>query len=164
MATDAMQHATILIVDDDPSTLLLASKPLQDHGYTVLKAPGSAEALRLYAEHPTPIQLVITDIFLPPPGFQLSVEKNPYPRVNGLEMVDRLLEKKRDLRIMLMSSTPGPDLHSRGLIREGLPFLKKPFTSDALLTLVRGTLAGPPATQDQAKPSASGKGEVEWVD
>ena len=164
MATDAMQHATILIVDDDPSTLLLASKPLQDHGYTVLKAPGRAEALRLYAEHPTPIQLVITDIFLPPPGFQLSVEKNPYPRVNGLEMVDRLLEKKRDLRIMLMSSTPGPDLHSRGLIREGLPFLKKPFTSDALLTLVRGTLAGPPATQDQAKPSASGKGEVEWVD
>ena len=59
---------------------------------------------------------------LPPtPGFQLSVEKNPYPRVNGLEMVDRLLENKRDIRIILMSSTPGADLHSRGLIREGLP-------------------------------------------
>ena len=67
MATDGIQHATILIVDDDPSTLLLASKPLQGHGYTVLRAPGSAEALRLYAEHPTPIQLVVTDIFLPPP-------------------------------------------------------------------------------------------------
>ena len=164
MARETARRSTILLVDDDPSTLLLASKPLQDHGYTVLKAPGSAEALRLYAEHPTPIHLVVTDIFLPPPGFQLSVEKNPYPRVNGLEMVDRLLEKKRDLRIILMSSTPGPDLQSRGLIREGLPFLKKPFTSEALLTLIRATLAGPPATQGPAKPSASGQGEVEWVD
>jgi CheY-like chemotaxis protein len=164
MATDGIQRATLLIVDDDPSTLLLASKPLQDHGYTVLKAPGSAEALRLYAEHPTPIHLVVTDIFLTPPGFQLSVEKNPYPRVNGLELVDRLLEKKREIRIILMSSTPGADLQNRGLIREGLPFLKKPFTSEALLTLIRETLAGPPATQGPVKPSASGKGEVEWVD
>lgn len=164
MATDGIQRATLLIVDDDPSTLLLASKPLQDHGYTVLKAPGSAEALRLYAEHPTPIHLVVTDIFLTPPGFQLSVEKNPYPRVNGLELVDRLLEKKREIRIILMSSTPGADLQNRGLIREGLPFLKKPFTSEALLTLIRETLAGPPATQGPPKPSASGKGEVEWVD
>ena len=164
MTTDKIAHATILLVDDDPSTLLLASKPLQDQGYTVLQAPGSAEALRLYAEHPRPIHLVVTDIFLPPPGFQLSVEKNPYPRVNGLEMVERLLDKERDIRIILMSSTPGPDLQSRGLIREGLPFLKKPFTSAALLTLIRDTLAGPPATQGPTKPSASGKGEVEWVD
>ncbi|ULA57922.1 MAG: Response regulatory domain-containing protein [Nitrospira sp.] len=164
MTTDGIPHATILLVDDDPSTLLLAAKPLQDHGYTVLQAPGSAEALRLYAEHPTPIHLIVTDIFLPPPGFQLSVEKNPYPRVNGLEMVERLLEKKRELRIILMSSTSGPDLQSRGLIREGLPFLKKPFTSEALLTLIRETVAGPPATQGPAKPSASGQGEVEWVD
>ena len=164
MTTDRIPQATILLVDDDPSTLLLASKPLQDQGYTVLQAPGSAEALRLYAEHPKPIHLVITDIFLPPPGFQLSVEKNPYPRVNGLEMVERLLEKKRDIRIILMSSTPGPDLQTRGLIREGLPFLKKPFTSEALLMLIRDTLAGPAATQGPAKPSASGRGEVEWVD
>jgi len=79
-------------------------------------------------------------------------------------LVDRLLEKKREIRIILMSSTPGADLQNRGLIREGLPFLKKPFTSEALLTLIRETLAGPPATQGPPKPSASGKGEVEWVD
>lgn len=164
MTTDGIPHATILLVDDDPSTLLLASKPLQEQGYTVLQAPGSAEALRLDAEHPRPIHLVVTDIFLPPPGFQLSVERNPYPRVNGLEMVERLLEKKRDIRVILMSSTPGPDLQRRGFIREGLPFLQKPFTSEALLTLIRDTLAGPPATQSPAKPSPSSRGEVEWVD
>lgn len=164
MATEPAPHSTILIVDDDPTTILLATKPLQLAGYTVLQAPGSAEALRLYTEHPQPIHLILTDIFLPPPDFQLSVEKNPYPRVNGLEMVDLLLEKKRDIRIILMSSTPGPDLCSRGLIREGLPFLNKPFTSEVLLTLIHETLAGPPTTQSPPKPSASGKAEVEWVD
>jgi len=79
MTTVGIPHATILLVDDDPSTLLLASKPLQDQGYTVLQAPGSAEAVRIFAEHPTPIHLIITDNFPPPPRFQLSLGKNSYP-------------------------------------------------------------------------------------
>ncbi len=164
MATDGTQHATILIVDDDPTTLLLAAKPLQDAGYTVLKAPGSAEALKLYAEHSAPIHLIVTDIFLPPPGFQLSVAKNPYPRVNGLDMVDRLLEGKRNLCVILMSSTAVQELLNRGLVRDGLLFLKKPFTSDALLTLVRQALSGPPASPNPKKAASSGGGEVEWMD
>ncbi len=164
MTTDLIQPSTILIVDDDPSTLLLSAKPLQEAGYTVLQAPGSSEALRLYAEYPNPVHLILADIFLPPPGFQLSVDKNPYPRVNGLEMVERLLEGKRDIRIILMSSSPGPELRNRGLLRDGLPFLRKPFTTDALLILVRQVLAGPPATANPKKTAPSGKGDVEWFD
>ena len=95
MAPGQKQPSTILIVDDDPSALLVSTKPLRDAGYTVLQAPGSAEALKLYAEHPSPIHLVIADVFLPPPGFQLSVDRNPYPRVNGLDMVERLLRALR---------------------------------------------------------------------
>ncbi|MDR4479469.1 MAG: response regulator [Nitrospira sp.] len=164
MAPDGVPLATILIVDDDPTTLLLGSKPLRDAGYTVLQAPGSAEGLRLSAEHPKPIHLIIADVFLPPPGFQLSVEKNPYPRVNGLDMVERLLQDKREIRVILMSGSPGHELQNRGLVREGLPFLKKPFTSEALLSLVRQVLAGPPATPDPKNATRSGNGDVEWVD
>ncbi len=164
MTSSSRQAATILIVDDDPTTLLLCTKPLREAGYTVLQAPGSSEALKLYEEHLDPVHLILTDIFLPPPGFQLSVEKNPYPRVNGLDMVERLLEKKREIRIILMSGSPGPELHSRGLARDGLPFLQKPFTSEALLTLVRQVLAGPPAAADTKKTASSDKTEVEWVD
>ena len=84
MTTDGTQRATtILVVDDDPTTLLLASKPLQDYGYTVLTAPGSAEALRLYAEHPTPIHLVVTDIFLPPPVSNSPSRRIPTPGSMG---------------------------------------------------------------------------------
>lgn len=161
MTTDP-PPSIILIVDDDPSTLSMSTKPLKEAGYTVLQAPGSAEALRLYAEQTPPVDLVLADIFLPPPGFQLSVEKNPYPRVNGLEMVERLLEGKRAVRVILMSSSPGPELRSRGLIREGLPFLKKPFATETLLTLVRQVLSGPPAAADPKRAASPGTGDVEW--
>ncbi len=162
MTNDAKEPSTILIVDDDPSTLLLSAKPLQIAGYTVLQAPGSSEALRLYAEHPQPVDLIVADIFLPPPAFQLSVDKNPYPRVNGLDMVERLLEGKQTIRVILMSSSPGPELRSRGLLRDGLAFLNKPFTPEALLALVRQVLADPPATADPKKSAPSKNGDVEW--
>lgn len=164
MATVITQPLTVLIVDDDPSALLVSTKPLRDAGYTVLQAPGSSEALKLYAEYPNPINLVIADVFLPPPGFQLSVDRNPYPRVNGLDMLERLLQDKREIRVLLMSSSPGSELQNRGLVRSGLPFLQKPFTSERLLSLVREVLAGPPATPDQKNATRSDSGNVEWVD
>ncbi|MCS6290953.1 MAG: response regulator [Nitrospira sp.] len=164
MAPDEKQLSTILIVDDDPGALLVSTKPLRNAGYTVLQAPGSAEALRLYAEHPGPIHLVIADVFLPPPDFQLSVDKNPYPRLNGRDMVERLLQDKREIRVLFMSGSPGSELQNRGLVRAGLPFLKKPFTSEMLLSLVREVLAGPPATPDQKSATQPGNGDVEWVD
>ena len=164
MTTDMIQRATLLIVDDDPSTLLLSAKPLQEAGYIVLQAAGSSEALRLCAERTDVVDLVLADIFLPPPGFQLSVDKNPYPRVNGLEMAERLLEGHPETRVILMSSSPSPDLLSRGLIRDGLPFLRKPFTGDALLALVQQVLAGPLTPANPKKPAPSGTGDVEWFD
>lgn len=164
MITHAKQPSTILIVDDDPSILLLSAKPLQDAGYTILQATGSSEALRICAEHPRPVDLILADIFLPPPGFQLSLDNNPYPRVNGLEMVDRLLAGTRPLHVILMSSSPGPELRRRGLIRDGLPFLRKPFTTEALLALVGQVLAGPPPKADPKRSAPSEKGDIEWFD
>ena len=164
MTTELVQPSTLLIVDDDPSTLLLSAKPLQEAGYVVLQAAGSSEALRLCAERTQAVDLVLADIFLPPPGFQLSVDKNPYPRVNGLEVAERLLEGHPETRVILMSCSPSSDLLSRGLIRDGLPFLRKPFTSAALLALVRQVLAGPLMPANPKKPAPSRTGDVEWFD
>ena len=92
------------------------------------------------------------------------MDKNPYPRVNGLEMVERLLEGKQDIRVILMSSSAGSELRSRGLVRDDLPFLKKPFTTEALLALVQQVLAGPPAVAAPKKSTPAQKDDVEWFD
>ena len=57
---------TILVVDDDPSTLLLCSRKLQAEGFQVLQAGGSSEALQLCSQHKGDIHLLLTDLLLPP--------------------------------------------------------------------------------------------------
>ncbi len=160
--TSQSRPATILVVDDDPGMLLLCNKVLERAGYKVLQASGSSEALKLHATHPDPIDLVITDIILPPPGFQLSVENNPYPRVNGGELVDRLLGGKQPVRILLMSSTPAHELRNTGLIRADLPFVAKPFSGPGLLELVQQVLATPPPVADPNRNAKSGQADVDW--
>jgi hypothetical protein len=38
---------TILVVDDDPSMMLICTKTLRAEGFTVLEAEGSSEALKI---------------------------------------------------------------------------------------------------------------------
>jgi len=154
---------TVLLVDDDPSTLLLCRKTLEREGFAVLQAPGSSEALKLQTEHPAPIHLVVTDIMLPPPDFQLSIANNPFPRVNGLELVDLLLDAKRTFRILFMSTSSKEDLLSRGLLRADAPFLRKPFSAEIFSALVSAALAGPPAAKQSKKDGPGTKKEVDWV-
>ena len=156
-----MSPATILVVDDDPATLLVCRKNLCAEGYAVVQAAGSSEALKLFAEHDGAIHLVLTEIMLAPPGFQLSVENNPFPRVNGLELVDRLLRSGKELRVMVMSASPEQELLSRGLIRNNVPFLRKPINAETLLAMVRQVLSGPPSVLEAGK-SVSAKPAVEW--
>ena len=69
----------ILIVDDDPSIRLICTTSLKNGGYQVLEAGGSSEAMALYATPTAAIDLLVTDLFLLPPNFQLTSSKNQYP-------------------------------------------------------------------------------------
>jgi CheY-like chemotaxis protein len=94
----------ILVVDDDASTCLLCATGLKKAGYRVLEAPGSSEAMTLYVTSATPIDLLLTDLFLPPPNFQISSANNRCPRVNGHGLVRQVLSLKHELRVLFMSS------------------------------------------------------------
>lgn len=153
-------NATILLVDDDAGMLLLCRRFLEQTGHTVLQAPGSSEALKLYAEHPGAIDLIVSDVLLPPPVFQLSPVCNPFPRVNGLDLVNRFLDSHRDIRILVMSSTAKDDLVKQGLLRADLPFIQKPFTAEAFRALVQQTLAAQPPTRPQLYGTTK---KVDWA-
>ncbi len=57
---------TILVVDDDPSMRLICVKTLRAEGFTVLEAEGSSKSLKVLATHQKPIDLLLTDLMLPP--------------------------------------------------------------------------------------------------
>ncbi len=142
---------TILVVDDEPSIIKLCKTLLEATGFTVLQAEGSSDALKICTEHQGPIDLLLTDLILPPPGFQLASTSNPFPAA----------AIRKGLHVILMSGNPEKDLASHGIKRGTLPFLAKPFEQDRLIHLVQDVLAQPASSLDV---SGHGKAanDVDW--
>lgn len=136
--------ATILVVDDEPSIVKLCRALLQPEGFTILEAEGSSDALKMCAQREGPIDLLLTDLVLPPPGFQLASSSNEFPHVHGHELAIRAATARKGLRIILMSGNPDKELASHGIKRGALPFLQKPFEKAALIQLIRDVLQNPP--------------------
>ena len=160
------QSPTILVVDDELSITKLCKAILQQAGFSVLDADGSSEALKICTQHEGPIDLLLTDLILPPPGFQLASSTNQFPHVHGHELAVRALRIRKDLRIILMSGNIDQDLAEYGIRRGDLPFLPKPFEHQALLALVQQTLLAPPPSIESltAKPSGNPTVGDGWVD
>ena len=157
---------TILVVDDEPSITKLCKAILEQAGFSVLDADGSSEALKICTQHEGPIDLLFTDLILPPPSFQLASSSNQFPHVHGHELAVRALRIRKDLRVILMSGNVDQDLAGYGIRRGGLPFLPKPFEHQALVTLVRQTLHAPPPSIESLTEGSPGTPMVSdgWFD
>lgn len=153
--------STILVVDDEVPTIKLCKALLGGAGFIVLEAEGSSDALKICSQHQGTIDLLITDLVLPPPGFQLASTSNQFPHVNGHELAVRATMIRSGLRIILMSGNPDKELTSHGIKRGTLPFLAKPFENDRLIALVRNVLAQPAPTL-AVEPRASAANDTDW--
>ena len=80
---------TVLVVDDDPAVLALASEVLSANGYTVLGAATGHEALKVLARQP--VDAVLLDLLL--------------PDVDGVEVLDRIRQHPtlRELPVIIVT-------------------------------------------------------------
>jgi CheY-like chemotaxis protein len=152
--------ATILVVDDEPSIVNLCRALLQPEGFTILEADGSSEALKICSKHEGQIDLLLTDLVLPPPGFQLASGANEFPHVHGHELAKRAAMIRQGLRIILMSGNPDKELASHGIKRGALPFVQKPFERSTLIQLIHAVLQSPPPTLN-LQPGKSAN-DIDW--
>src|SRR3954465_8918386 len=83
--------STILVVDDEPTITKLCKTILQQAGFSVLTADDSSEALKICTQHEGTIDLLLTDLILPPPEFQLASSSNQFPHVHGHDLAVRAL-------------------------------------------------------------------------
>ncbi|MGA6826727.1 response regulator [Nitrospira sp. NS4] len=153
---------TILVVDDEPSIVNLCHAVLEQAGFTILEADGSSEALKICTRHEGPIDLLLTDLILPPPGFHLASGANEFPHVHGYELAVRAARIREGLRIVLMSGNPDTELDSHGIKPGTLPFVQKPFEPAALIQLIRDVLQSPPPTINENRERTAN--EVDWFD
>lgn len=120
-------HETVLLVEDEEQILSLGQRILTQYGYTVLAAGTPERALTVVAEYPQPIHLLITDVVM--------------PGMNGRELWGRLQTRHPQMRCLFMSGYTADVIAHHGVLDEGLRFLQKPFTPQALAQKVREVLA-----------------------
>ena len=119
---------TILLVEDDASVRRVCRRVLERQGYSILEASQPSEALRIAETRPHGIALVLTDIVM--------------PGMSGAELVQHLRKTHPEIRYLLISGYTEDMDQLRAAIDDGMTFLPKPFTPDALTRAVRAVLAG----------------------
>jgi CheY-like chemotaxis protein len=153
--------ATILVVDDHSSIVKLCQAVLVGAGFTVLGTDDSSEALKICTQHQKPIDLLLTDLVLPPASFELASTSNPFPYLNGYQLAVRAATIRNGLRIILMSGNPDKELLDHGITRGSLPFLAKPFGKDDLVDLIREVLSQPAPALTRSGANYAGP-DVDW--
>ena len=117
---------TILLVEDEAAVRGLVKRILTQRGYRVLEAADGAIALRLAAGHVGEIDLVLTDVLM--------------PNLGGRGMFEELKELSPEMRVLFISGNPKEEVFPDKSVASRTPYLQKPFTSEALLSEVRGAL------------------------
>lgn len=162
-ASKSAPQPTVLVVDDDSAVNKLCVAMLKQGGFNALAADGSSEALKICKEHKGKIDLLLTDLVMPPPAFQLADAGNEFPHVHGHELAVRASHLREGLKVLMMSGNPDQELSGYGIKRGNLPFVEKPFSIETLMQSVRNTLQGPPPDLSQCAPKSAGK-DVPWFD
>jgi PAS domain S-box-containing protein len=116
----------VLLVDDEDLIIDVGERILKRMGYTVLVARSGREAIEIYSEKKSEIEMVILDMIM--------------PDISGGEVYDRLREINQDIKVLLSS---GYSLRgqARDILARGCKgFIQKPFNMRELSHKLREVL------------------------
>jgi CheY-like chemotaxis protein len=128
VAGEKLTHGseTILVVEDEEAVRKLAVRILERHGYIVLEACNGGEALCLCEQRKGPVHLILTDVVM--------------PEMSGRQLVDQFRQVWQDSKVLYMSGYTDNTIVSHGVLEEGVNYIQKPFTPDALARKVHEVL------------------------
>ncbi|MBK9991504.1 MAG: response regulator [Verrucomicrobia bacterium] len=120
------QHS-ILVVDDNEQALALVDEALTSRGYSVTVTSKGTEAIPILdSKKGEAIDLVIIDLVM--------------PDVDGMELAGKILKKRPDIRVLVMSGY-ADDVVVHGVFEsENVDFLAKPFSIRDLFSRVSALL------------------------
>lgn len=121
------ETATVLIVEDDPSTLLLIDHVLAKVGYRTRKAANGATFVTLIRNPPVP-DLILLDIELPDvSGVQILTKLRAHPQTKGVPII--MLSARSEPKDVFQCMSLGAD-----------GYITKPTKADILLQAVKAVL------------------------
>jgi CheY-like chemotaxis protein len=117
---------TVLLVEDEEVVREMAREILEESGYRVLEAKHGREALLVAEQHRGPIHLMLSDVVM--------------PQMSGRELAEQLTPLRQEMKVLYMSGYTDDAIVHHGVLDEGMAFIGKPFTPNALARKVRETL------------------------
>ncbi|WP_404788681.1 response regulator [Altericista sp. CCNU0014] len=112
----------VLVVDDESAIRQTIQVVLETHGFRALVAQDGIDAIALYAQYRSEIDLVLLDVMM--------------PAMDGFKLIETLAKFTPPVPIIAMS---GVASHQNSVLShtQVQAFVAKPFTADALLTAIR---------------------------
>jgi two-component system cell cycle sensor histidine kinase/response regulator CckA len=118
---------TILAVEDEIEVRKLVAEILKGRGYRVIEASDGEEAIKVAQKNSgDKIHLLLTDVVM--------------PGMSGRELAEILAPHHPGLKILYMSGYTDNAIVNHGVLEEGVNYIQKPFTLDALARKVREVL------------------------
>jgi CheY-like chemotaxis protein len=118
----------ILLVDDEQNIRTVTQKTLERFGYSVLTAGNGVEAVALYAQQHSKVQLVLTDMSM--------------PVMDGPALILALRAINPNVLIIASSGLANYGEIAQAIDGGVQAFIPKPYTAEKLLKLVHAELTG----------------------
>jgi DNA-binding NtrC family response regulator len=126
-APEPETRPTVLVVDDEEDLRDIMRRMLDRRGFATLTAGDSQEAIAVCREHPGEIDVLVTDLGL--------------PGASGGELSRTATELRPGMRVVYISGLPKEMAVLEGLIDEQAVLVKKPFSTELLVSALREVLA-----------------------
>jgi two-component system, cell cycle sensor histidine kinase and response regulator CckA len=118
---------TILAVEDEIEVRKLVAEILRGRGYTVIEASDGEEAVKVARKNARKrIHLLLTDVVM--------------PGMSGRELAGTLGLQYPKMKVLYMSGYTDNAIVHHGVLEQGVNYIQKPFTLDALARKVREVL------------------------
>jgi two-component system cell cycle sensor histidine kinase/response regulator CckA len=118
---------TVLVLEDEDMVRSAVKRMLKAAGYNVLAVRSPEEALSICQNHPTAIDVLLTDCVL--------------PGTSGPDSARRLIAVRPTMKVLFMSGFTDHAIIQNGLLEPGVQFIQKPFAQAGLAAKLRAVLA-----------------------
>jgi len=122
-AGQSKKRKTVLIVEDEDVLLELLRGMLEANGFDVVVAMDGVEAVRLYRERRSGIDVVLTDMGLPALG--------------GWEVLEEVLKMNPSAKVICASGFLDSSIREEMIAAGAVEFIQKPYSYEGLVTLIR---------------------------
>ncbi len=117
---------TVLVVDDDPTQRRLMQAAAEKQGFRARLAENGEKALEEASDPKNGVDVVLLDLIM--------------PGLSGMETLERLMERRPDLPVIVLTATGGIDTVVQAMRAGAVDFLVKPASPERIAISIRNAL------------------------